>query len=404
MVLTCSFMVSIALGCMTRKNLDQANAGGSSVSDTTSEMRYAVYESAHSASPKLKDIKSPFYAIQYITQNGTDGWVAKQTDGTPIFQLDRNGRNKFYKFQHTSFHGETDATGAKKWTHDFSASHVVRSDGIFATNTEETKYQPYSHHFTSKLREPEVWALEGNTGAYVYKKSISNKGFRSIDGVVGLSQARMQFDPEGKTRFNAYVYMSSNSNSPKGGLGCDLGLMSAPAHKGDWYLVTSRTPAGDRSEDGLKIFYPNEPLVKSTLKDGVWIPNDDVYMRYSYNHGSVSVYAKNLRTGVVQTGVVKDPRFDHKSPNITLMTGTSFVPDVSGKVVADIKSNAYLKNIVWVDNKIFSDVEGKGAAKAFTANTADTTNYYLIYDTDNVSSISSGNTDIVDIDYSSLYK
>lgn len=77
-----------------------------------------------------------------------------------------------------------------------------------------------------------MWALEGNTGAYVYKKSISYDGYKSMSSKVLLSQAKLKFDSDTPT--NAYIYMSSNSNHSSGAIACDIGLIGAPANNGGW--------------------------------------------------------------------------------------------------------------------------------------------------------------------------
>lgn len=225
-----------------------------------------------------------------------------------------------------------------------------------------------------------MWALEGNTGAYVYKKSISYDGYKSMSSKVLLSQAKLKFDSDTPT--NAYIYMSSNSNHSSGAIACDIGLIGAPANNGGWYLIASRNNnnSNTTSSAGMKTFY-SSPIVQSTLVNGEYRPKHDIYLYYTYGDGTVYCQVQNVITGVAQEGYVDDYRFNTSAPNICLMTGTSLVPDIydstGTQTAGDIKCGAYLKNVIWSENKIYKQSLWKGTAYSFAGNNSSTTNYLL---------------------------
>ncbi len=374
---------------------------------TTAATQYYVY---NTSGRKVNTFNNPFKAIEYISKEGLDGYFIKQSnDNQEIFRLNRSEPFTFYKFQFTNFYGTTTSTDeAEKWTINYAYAHVVRSDGIFGTSTENSANQPYSHSYKSLLRNPEIWSLEGNTGAYVYRRSVYNAGYKSISSTVNLTSAKLKFDDD--TPYNAYVYMSSNSSGKKQSIGCDLGLISSSGNPGNWYLISNRTNGSEGNDSISEMYkpYSGMPLVTSNYVNGEYIPNSNVELKYSYRNGSVYMVARNISKGYEQKIEIFDSRFDTSSPNICLMTGTSLVPNVKNKsnktVVADIKSGAYLKNVIWDNNLIYSGSNWTGTSSTFNGSTSKTTNYLLIYDTDNASCSVSGGTETVNIHYNPTYK
>lgn len=230
-----------------------------------------------------------------------------------------------------------------------------------------------------------------------------------------LSNAELKFDSDTPT--NAYVYMSSNSNHSSGNISCDIGLISAPSHNGGWYLISSRKQ--DATDPSVSIsdmnYFYSSPIVKSKENNGVYTPEHDVYMYYSYGNGTVYCQIQNAKTGLVQEGYINDYRFNTASPNICLMSGTSLVPDlydyahvngqtVETQVAADIKCGAYLKNVIWSENKIYKQSLWTGTPYSFAGTNSSTTNYLLTYDTDNASCYATDSTDTINIFYDSTYK
>ena len=213
---------------------------GSRRSTTTSSTKFYVYD-ANGVKQDNLTANEPFYAIQYLSKNRKTNWyVAQSNDGTVVFKYEPYNTSKFYLFQFGNFYGTaTTAAEVKDWTSYALYSHSVRADGVYGSNTgSRSEPQPYSHSYSSAVRAPEIWALEGNTGAYVYKKSISYDGYKSMSSKVLLSQAKLKFDSDTPT--NAYIYMSSNSNHSSGAIACVIGLIGAPANNGGWYLIASR--------------------------------------------------------------------------------------------------------------------------------------------------------------------
>lgn len=97
------------------------------------------------------------------------------------------------------------------------------------------------------------------------------------------------------------------------------------------------------------------------VSGGEYRPTADVKLQYAYRNGSVFMRASNNTTKLTQSIEIKDTRFDTSSPNICLMTGTSLVPDMKNtsgeRIVSDIKSGAYLKNVIWTNNYIYSTTD-----------------------------------------------
>lgn len=358
---------------------------GSRTTTTTSSTVFSVRNTLNVEKYTYTD---PFEAIQYVCKNRKTNWKVTQDDDddTVIFQYNPNNHNTFYLFQFGNYYGTaTSESEVKAWTSYALYSHAVRADGIYGSNTtaDRTSSQPYAHSYKSALRTPEQWALEGNTGAYVYKKSISNNGYKSISSKVLLSQAKLKFDSNTPT--NAYVYMSSNSNHASGSISCDIGLLSAPTYNGKWYLIANRNNKNGStttSQSGMQTFY-DTPIVTSTYSGGQYTPKHDIYLYYTYGDGTVYCQVQNVTTGVAQEGYVDDSRFNTDSPNICLMTGTSLVPDVKDStdthVASDIKCGAYLKNVIWSENKIYKQSLWQGTAYSFAGNNSSTTNYLLCH-------------------------
>lgn len=180
---------------------------GSRRSTTTSSTKFYVYD-ANGVKQDNLTANEPFYAIQYLSKNRKTNWyVAQSNDGTVVFKYEPYNTSKFYLFQFGNFYGTaTTAAEVKDWTSYALYSHSVRADGVYGSNTgSRSEPQPYSHSYSSAVRAPEIWALEGNTGAYVYKKSISYDGYKSMSSKVLLSQAKLKFDSDTPTNLQTHI-------------------------------------------------------------------------------------------------------------------------------------------------------------------------------------------------------
>lgn len=389
-------------------------------STTTSSTKFYV-KSSESSSSIIKTYDNPFAAIQYIAQNRYNGYVVTQSnDSRLVFKYDLNDKSTFYLYQFGNYYGVGDSDDVIDWMGYADYAHAVRADGIFGSNeiTSRAEYQPYAHSYDSKLRTPEIWALEGNTGAYVYKKSLYDAGYKSMSSYVALKDAQLKFDTDSKinTPMNAYVYMSSNSNYNGNTISCDFGLICSSDDPSKWYLISSRKNKDSTTSSVAEMnkFYKDDPIVTSKLNsDGSYTPQGNIYIYYNYGDGTVYCQVQNETTGKVQEGYVNDTLFTTSAQSITLMSGTSLVPNVSdgtkedGKdvmVVSDIRNGGYLKNVIWQQNKIYKQNLWKGTAYSFDGTNTSATNYLLIYDTDNASCNTSAKQDVVDIIYNSTYE
>lgn len=415
------------------RNFASRSNASDKYSTATSSTQYIVKNSAGSS---IKTFTSPFLAIQHIAKNNLSNYyVVQSNDNREIFRYSPNSTDKFYLFQFGNFYGDGNTSETNKeaateaeaqaWMSYAGYAHSVRCDGIYSNDSDIAKgeNQPYAHSYSSGLRTPEPWALEGNTGAYVYKKSLFNVGYKSISSKVLLSQAKLKFDPDitrgtitgtdpsKVTVTNAYIYMSSNSSCSAGNISCDIGLISAPDHDGGWYVISNRKNVSGQSSSvpGMQYFY-DDPIVESTWNstNKYYTPKHDVEMFYSYGNGTVYFQVQNTTTKVAQEGYVDDPLFTTSATSICLMTGTSLVPAVEDSqkrsLAADIKCGAYLKNVIWQNNKIYKQSLWQGTAYSFAGNNSSATNYFLTYDLDNVTSSTSSTQDVINIEYNSSYE
>ena len=115
---------------------------------------------------------------------------------------------------------------------------------------------------------------------------------------------------------------------------------------------------------------------------------------------------KNLYTGTVSTISDTSQGYDTSQTYIGLSATTSFVPDVSTtanglRMVADIKSGASFKNVVW--NNLRVATSASGSYTYITPNSTQT-NTIVVYDTDSTTYTYSGNNSTTTIWYNSAYK
>lgn len=382
---------------------------------TAPNTKYDLYKSDGAKDITVQSFNNPFQAIQYVTLNQKFGYSVRQTnDGEIVFEFSANAPYTYYKFQHTQFYGATKSEEkAKEWTKGYAYAHIVRSDGIFAaeirTDSTNEKWQPYSHSYIKLFNNPDIWSLEGNTGAYVYKKSYNkaliSSDFRTIRGTIDFSNVKLKFSTD--TPRNAFIYMSSGTSANGGTnpIGCDIGLMS---HDGNWYLCSSRNNTLASPTISLDQMYRDQYAIVTGYPqpNGEYMYGDQkIEMTYTFKNGSVYGTVKNIGTGVMRTQEVFDPKFALSNPNRVFMTGTSFCPNIFSKLIpkaiSDIKSNDYLLGVKWIDGKIYS---ASGVASDFNGTTNKTTYTVLTYDNDGAKYSPSGKTEIVDIDYRYIYK
>jgi hypothetical protein len=384
-------------------------------STTTASTTFNV-KSSENSNTVIGNYTNPFAAIQYIAQNRLSGYVVTQSnDGRLVFKYNLNDIDKFYLFQFGNYYGVGGVDDVLDWMGYADYAHAVRGDGIFGSNesTDRTSFQPYAHSYDSLINNPEEWALEGNTGAYVYKKSLFNVGYKSMSSYVKLKQASLKFDSNStiSTPMNAYVYMSSNSNYNGQTISCDFGLISSSDDPGNWYLIANRK---NKYSDTVSVaemnkFYRDDPIVTSTLNsNGSYTPQGNIYIYYNYGNGTVYCQIQNEDTGKVQEGYVNDTKFNTAAQSICLMTGTSLVPNIKDStdvmVVSDIRNGGYLLNVIWEQNYIYKQNLWQGTRYNFSGTNSSATNYLLTYDTDNASCTTNSSRDVVNINYNSTYE
>jgi hypothetical protein len=218
-----------------------------------------------------EDFDSPYKAIGYISRyRRLEGaFVLKITEGKEdkeIFRFNEKGAPTFYLFAGSTLKGETEVSDfARQFTVNTEATnpHVIRSDGLFAWTdySQKPTTQTFAHraNIIRSGKPPEVLkrkhgeSAEGNTGAYVYRRTVNDTdklAFRVVEKVdfseVELTvlnyesegaEERMVEDDKKGTRRNAYIYISSALNDTglaEDWVSVDIGLTANRFTKGNW--------------------------------------------------------------------------------------------------------------------------------------------------------------------------
>lgn len=365
MVMTGMFPVSAAL----EENSEAKSSALQHESLDTQAVAAAVqYYAYTSGGSRIGIYDSMFKAIDATYSYGSGAYV-KKDDSQVVFT--RGSASTYYKYQFTAYYGSTTSVSeADDWINGYQYSHVIRGDGTIYKNS------------YSAIGTPDAWSLEPQSGGYVYKFAKVYNDYRKMSATIELANARLKASPSGEQNFNAYVYMSSQNGS----VTADAGILCGWANGGDWVLCSN---VGGNFQSYGKI-------CGSTLVNGEYVPDANIQMTYSYTTGSITLTVKNLSTGVVLTQTVYDSRI---GGNMALISGTSYVPDISAERTPDLRTGAYFKNIIYKDWKIYNS---SGTSYAFWA-TSTPTNYVLTYNDDCCTLSRTSTSETVDIFYDRPY-
>lgn len=359
--------------------------------NTTQNTRYKIYKSNGTLYSNT-EYSNPFIAIRYVASNNLVGYSVKQTnDSATVFTYQPTVTTTFYKFQFTQYYGLTNASGALQWYNNYDYIHIVRADGIFGANTQSTDNQPYSHSHIYYGNTPATWLLEGNTGGYVAVHALSYCGYRVMKGTVKLSNA--QLDKAGMA-VNPYAFMTSATSNTT----CDLGLIyiNNGYSTAGWYLCMNR----NRPDLGT-----NPHFIPGALVTPASSPVD-IELTYTYETDKVKLTAKNLSTNVMSHIQDISSYYNTDNTYVGLAAITSFVPSETYnsstlRIVGDIKSGAYFKNVEWNDIRVATSINSN---YVYLNPSSTQINTIIVFDTDSTSCTFSGNSCTVDIWYDSTYK
>jgi hypothetical protein len=333
-----------------------------------STQQYYAYEKDGT---QIGSHSSLYKAINSTYSYGAGSYV-KNNDSEIVFT--RGSSSTYFKYQFTNYCGSTTLiSNADSWIDNYSYSHVIRGDGTFYKN---------SYVFQNGI--PDKWSLEPQSGGYVYKFSKADNNYRKVSATILLKDARLKKPAEGDQQYNAYVYMSAQNER----VTADAGIYCGHAAGGDWKICSN--------VDGK--FKTYQKICGSKLVDGEYVPDADIQMTYSYSNGALMLIVKNLTTNVTATPVLV---YNSKiGGNMALISGTSFVPDITPFQTPDYKVDAYFKNIVYQDWRIY---DSYGNSYDFGP-TSSTTNYSLQYNDDYCNYAGNSVSEKVDILYNDISK
>ncbi len=297
---------------------------------------------------------SLFKAIDSISTWENGAYVLESDNGEQVFTT-TNSVSTFYLYQYATYYGSTTSLEtANAWVDDFACSHVIYGNGNFYNN---------SHASTN---QPDYWALEPESGGYFYKYSYASSTYKAVYETLDFTQAKLRESTDTARPYNAYVYLSSqNGNgSAEGGIVC-------PAYSpGNWYLYYKRT---DSSQPTIT----SSLVCGSTQAGGVYTPDANLQLVYSYTNGSFTIKVKNLSTNTVYSSNAITDKDVGGSP--VLISATSYVPVTQDFTHApDYQAGGYFKNVRYRQSYLSDD---NGSTLSFWASSP-FTHYVLEYNDD----------------------
>ena len=274
----------------------------------------------HDGSLIFSGLSSLFKAIDAISTWENGAYVLESDIGEPVFTT--NNASTYYMYQSTTYYGCTASLAtANSWANDFAYSHIIYGNGKF-----------YENGYAS-TNPPDDWALEPQSGGYVYKYSYVSSTFETVYETLNFTQAKLRESIDPSRPYNAYVYIASqNRNGTAEG-----GIVCTAANYGNWYLFYKRTTTSQPT-------ITSNIVCGSTLFDGVYTPNADLELVYSHANGSFTISVKNLSTNHVYSSNAITDKGVAGSP--ALISATSYVPvNQDFTHTPDYQSGGYFKNV-----------------------------------------------------------
>ena len=297
---------------------------------------------------------SLFKAIDSISTWENGAYLLESDNGQQVFTT-TNSASTYYLYQHTTYYGSsTSLDAANAWIEDFTCSHVIDGNGNFYKNS------------YAGTGQPDDWALEPESGGYFYKYSYASSTYRTVYETLDFTQAKLRESTDAARPYNAYVCISSQdgNGSAEGGIVC---LAYSP---GNWYLYYKRT---DTSQPTIT----DSLVCGSTMVGGVYTPNANLELVYSYAQGSFTIKVKNLSTNKVDSSPVITDKGIGGSP--VLISTTSYVPVTRDfNHTPDYQAGGYLQNVRYSQSYLADD---NGNTLDFWASNRPT-HYVLAYNDD----------------------
>jgi hypothetical protein len=262
-----------------------------------------------------------FQAIDSISTWENGAYVLESDNGRQVFTTTNNAP-AYYLYQHTAYYGRTTSLETvNAWIDSFACSHVIDGSGNF-----------YKNSYAS-TGQPDDWALEPESGGYFYKYSYASSVYRAVYETIDFTRAELRESTDSARPYNAYVCISSqdDNGSAEGGIVCPA---SSP---GNWYLYYKCT-------DTARPTITDNLVCGSTLVGGVYTPNANLELVYSYDKGAFAIRVKNLATNRVYSSQIITDQGIGGSP--ALISATSYVPITRDfNHIPDYQAGGYFKNV-----------------------------------------------------------
>ncbi len=348
------------------------NGVASEVANPASPAETVTYSGYHrDGSLIFSGFSSLFKAIDTISTWENGAYVLESDNGERVFTT-TNNTSTYYMYQGTAYYGTTTLPAtANAWINDFADSHVIYGNGTF-----------YENDYVS-TNPPDYWALEPQSGGYVYKYSYASSTYKTVYETLDFTQAKLRESTDPSRPYNAYVYVSSqNGNgSAEGGIVCPFN-----SH-GNWYLYYKRT-------NTLQPTITSCIVCGSTRSGGVYTPDADLELVYSYTDGSFTISVINLSTNQAYSSrAIADKG---AGGSHAFISATSYVPVTEDFTnTPDYQAGGYFKNIYYSKCYLADD---QGSIYKFCAS-GSPTQYTLAYNDDYCTYTEGSSCEEVDISY-----
>ncbi|HAN21006.1 MAG: hypothetical protein A2Y15_08090 [Clostridiales bacterium GWF2_36_10] len=321
---------------------------------TATTVTYFVYDSSGVSHGSYS---SMFKAIDNTSVYGYGSYVGKDGPSNVVF-IRNNSTSTYYKYQFTAYYGSTTSySEAQEWVNGYAYTHIIDGTGRLVLNS-----------YSMLKGTPDSWSLEPNNGGYLYKFSNAFNGYRKLYAQINLANASLKPSTTDQN-FNAYIYMSSQNST----VTADAGLYCGWANDGEWRLFSCIS--GNFVDYGV--------ICDSTLVNGVYRPDANIQMTYSYTTGSITISIKNLSTNVTINRTIYNSSI---GGNMSMISATSYVPDIISTQTPDYRNGGYLLNVEYQGCKIY-DTYNTAYDFWFTSSAV---NYTMVYNNDCCATVSAG--------------
>ena len=314
---------------------------------------------------------SLFKAIDAISTWENGAYVLESNVGERVFTTAKNVAI-YDMYQGATYYGSTTSpAAANAWSGNFVNSHVIYGNGRFYEN---------SHASTEP---PDAWALEPQSGGYVYKYSYASSTYEAVYETINFTQAKLRESTDDFHPYNAYVFIASQNRngSAEGGIVCTA------ASCGNWYLYYKRTNTSRPT-------ITSDVVCGSSLSGSTYRPDADLELVYSYADGSFTISVKNLSTNkVYSSNIIADNGVGGLS---ALISATSYVPITKEFThTPDYQSGGFFENIDYSQCYL---TDAQGHADDFWASSSQT-HYLLEYNDDYCTDVQGSSYEEVNISY-----